>query len=102
MPDFKADINKLMQVSRVWNCASNDLSQGAKKAQEVEYSNTNINWSIFQDTWDAHLKAIQYMKSRLTEGQTETDEMAVTLNHVGKVLLEQDANFAGILLSLEM
>lgn len=101
MPDFKADLNQLMNVANVWSCASNDLSEGVRKAQDVEYSYTNVNWSIFQDTWNAHLKAIHYIKCRLAEGLTETDEMSDTLNHVANVLLEKDENFAGTIRALE-
>lgn len=100
MPDFAADLNQLKWSANAWDNACLDLKAGATKCQEIEYSNREVVWSLFQDTWDANLKAVRYTEDRLNEGSVQMDEMSNALDHVANVLMEQDANFAGLLIKI--
>ncbi|WP_067474172.1 hypothetical protein [Nocardia amamiensis] len=101
MPDFSADLNQLVKSARSWEYASKDLKEGAAKAQSIQDSNKEIVWALFQDAWDANLKAAQYMYDRMNEGGKESESMGDVLQHVAKVLMEQDQNFANVLLKLD-
>lgn len=101
MPDFSADLNKMASSARAWENASSDLKQGAGKAQGIQYSNKEVVWGLFQEVWDAQVSAAQYMSARLSEGSRQTESMGNSIEHVAKVLMEQDANFAGVLLRLD-
>ncbi|MFC9892092.1 hypothetical protein ACFVMC_00220 [Nocardia sp. NPDC127579] len=100
MPQFSVDFNKLLSVTRAWDEASTALGNGAAKADAID-PNSEVVWGIFQNAWGANLRAAQYLRDRMKEGQTETDSMGNTLAHVSKVLQEQDQNFANVLHQLE-
>ncbi|MEV6140364.1 hypothetical protein AB0L63_30850 [Nocardia sp. NPDC051990] len=101
MPDFSADLNKLVSSAKAWENASTDLKQGTEKAQGIQYSNKEVAWALFQEIWDAQVAAAQYMSDRVSEGSKQTEAMGNTLEHVAKVLMEQDQNFASVLLRLD-
>ncbi|MEV6557149.1 hypothetical protein AB0M22_15620 [Nocardia sp. NPDC051756] len=101
MPDFSADLNRIVKSASAWDSASNDLKQGSAKAQAIRESNKDVVWALFQETWDASVKAAQYVYDRLNEGSREMGEMGDALEHVAKVLMEQDQNFANVLFTLD-
>ncbi|MFC6013462.1 hypothetical protein [Nocardia lasii] len=98
MPDFSADLNRLVFSADAWGYGSNNLHEGVVEAEEIEFSNKEVVWAVFQDSWDANLKAVRYTKERLKEGAIELQAMSDALNHVVKVLMEQDENFARVLI----
>ncbi|MEV4239605.1 MULTISPECIES: hypothetical protein [unclassified Nocardia] len=101
MANYSVDLNELISAARAWGHASDSLGEAATKAQNIQNSNKEVVWAVFQDAWDAQVAAAQYMYNRLTEGATETDSIGAVLEHVAKVYQEQDQNFANAVIKLD-
>ncbi|MEU1544518.1 hypothetical protein [Nocardia sp. NPDC005745] len=101
MVNFSADLNQLVKAARAWDQASDALTVAATEAQSIHFSHQDVAWGLFRETWDAQMAAARYMYDRLVEGRDETDSIARVLDHVAKVIQEQDQNFANVLIELE-
>ncbi|MFD6156932.1 hypothetical protein ACFWF7_04280 [Nocardia sp. NPDC060256] len=101
MVNFSTDLNQLVKAARAWDHASDALTVAATEAQSIHFSHQDVAWGLFRETWDAQMQAARYMYDRLVEGRNETESIARSLEHVAKVIQEQDQNFANVLIELE-
>lgn len=101
MADLQVDFNQLRTASRAWIESSDELNSAATQSEEAKNSHSQVNWSILQDTWDAHVKVAQYIHDRLIEGVSETESMGTVLHHVSEIYLQQDERFAHVLVQLD-
>ncbi|MEV6278038.1 hypothetical protein [Nocardia sp. NPDC051832] len=93
MTDFSTDLSALYTAADAWSDASGVLTTAAAAAEAIRVSHANVQWGVFQDSWNASVNAADYMKNRLTEGSTEAAAIGNVLQHVAKVYHEQDENF---------
>ncbi|WP_040780622.1 hypothetical protein [Nocardia pneumoniae] len=101
MTNFSADMNQLVSAARAWHRASDSLGEAAHKADSIRHSNKDVVWALFQEAWNAQVAAAQYMYDRLSEGRDETEAIGDVLEHVANVYLQQDQNFANVLIKLD-
>ncbi|WP_330229434.1 hypothetical protein OHA40_25725 [Nocardia sp. NBC_00508] len=101
MTNFSADLNQLVAAARAWRRASDCLGDAAHKADSIRYSNRDVVWALFQEAWNAQATAAKYMYDRLSEGRDETDAIGDVLEHVANVYMEQDQNFANVLIKMD-
>ncbi|KAA8887892.1 hypothetical protein F3087_12390 [Nocardia colli] len=101
MPDFSADLNKLLDAADAWQDASVEFNTSAEKAKSIQESHAEVVWAVFQEVWTSQVKAAEYLKNRLTEGRDEASAIGNVLNHVAAVYKEKDENFANVLIKLQ-
>lgn len=101
MPDFQADINAILGAADAWADSSFELEQSEQKAKSLTEVQGEVTWGVFQDIWNAHVKAATYMQDRLREGNTVTNEISTNLVHVANVFKEQDERFSSTILNLD-
>ncbi|PXX68531.1 hypothetical protein DFR70_102213 [Nocardia tenerifensis] len=101
MPDFHADLNKLLDAAAAWQNASVELNTSAEKAGSIQGSHAEVVWGVFQEVWTSQVKAAEYMKNRLTEARDEASAVGNVLTHVATVFREKDENFANVLIKLQ-
>lgn len=99
--DFSLDLNKMATASAAWQETSRDLETAARSTRSIAESHGDINWSVFNDTWQAQKNAAQWLRDRLGEGSREATSISNVLTHIATVFQEKDQNFANVLIKLQ-
>ncbi|MFB8277996.1 hypothetical protein [Nocardia colli] len=95
------DLNKMVTASASWQETATDLEAAARGTRSIAESHGDINWSIFDEAWQAQKKAAEWLRDRLREGSSEATSISNVLTHVATVLQEKDENFAKVLIKLQ-
>ncbi|QIS11167.1 hypothetical protein [Nocardia arthritidis] len=101
MTELQVDLDHLRAAAKAWRDASRALGEGAELAQKLKDEHRDVNWSVFESIWHAHIIAAKYMNERLTEGKNEAYSIGSVLLHVANVYHEKDKRFANTLIKLE-